>query len=297
MFPALAAKQYKSGFRKQDRTAIVLSIIIPANNESAWIKDCLNAVLRSKDVADAQIIVVANGCDDDTAEQARTMTGAAIAKGWTLDVLDIPTGNKVLALNAGDAAAKGTGLVYLDADVRISDGLLGQIETVLEKDTACFASGQLGIMPAKSWVTRAYARIYAKVPFITDGVPGAGLFAANKPGRARWDNFPSIISDDTFVRLQFKPSERIGVEAGYTWPLVEGFSNLVRVRRRQNDGVAEIASKYPELLINDAKPKLGLAGIARLFVGDPIGFAVYASVALAVKFPSRRNTDGWKRGR
>ncbi len=275
----------------------MLSIIIPANNESAWIKDCLNAVLKSNDVADAQIIVVANGCDDDTAEQARALTELATAKGWTLDVLEISTGSKVLALNAGDATAKGTNLVYLDADVRVSEGLLGEIESVLERDTACFSSGQLRIATAKSWASRAYARIYAKVPFIAQGVPGAGFFAVNRLGRTRWDSFPNIISDDTFVRLQFTPSERIGVDAEYTWPLVEGLSNLVRVRRRQNDGVDEIASKYPELLVNDGKSQLGIAGMVRLLLGDPIGFVVYAGVALAVKFAPGRKTGGWKRGR
>jgi len=275
----------------------VLSIIIPANNESAWIKDCLNAVLKSKDVADAQIIVVANGCDDDTAEQARALTELVTAKGWILDVLEISTGSKMLALNTGDATAKGTNRVYLDADVRVSEGLLGEIESVLEKYTACFTSGQLRIATAKSWASRAYARIYAKVPFIAQGVPGAGFFAVNRQGRTRWDSFPDIISDDTFVRLQFTPTERIGVDAEYTWPLVEGFSNLVRVRRRQNDGVDEIASKYPELLVNDGKSQLGIAGMARLLLGDPIGFAVYAGVALAVKFAPGRKTGDWKRGR
>lgn len=275
----------------------MLSIIIPANNEAAWIKGCLKAVLKSKDVAGAQIIVVANGCNDDTAKQARTFAGSAAAKGWALDVLEIAVGNKMVALNTGDAAAKGANLVYLDADVRVSESLLGKIEAVLENDTACYSSGQLKIATANSWVSRAYARIYAKVPFVTQGVPGAGIFAVNGPGRTRWDNFPDIISDDTFVRLQFAPSERVRVDAEYTWPLVEGFSNLVRVRRRQNDGVDEIALRYPELLSNDGKSRLGLVGIARLFLGDPIGFVVYAGVALAVKFTPRRKNSDWKRGR
>ena len=38
-----------------------LSIIIPANNEGAWIDACLAAVLASDGPRDAQVVVVARG--------------------------------------------------------------------------------------------------------------------------------------------------------------------------------------------------------------------------------------------
>uniref|UniRef100_A0AAN0MD34 Uncharacterized protein n=1 Tax=Yoonia rhodophyticola TaxID=3137370 RepID=A0AAN0MD34_9RHOB len=46
--------------------------------------------------------------------------------------------------------------------------------------------------------------------------------------------------------MNFTPAERVEVPATYIWPMVEGFGNLVRVRRRQDIGVAEIAQKYPD---------------------------------------------------
>lgn len=278
----------------------MLSVIIPASNEEASIAECLGAVLDSTfpaaGGAAVEVIVVANGCRDHTAERAKGFADMARARGWGLRILSLQDGDKMAALNAGDAVAQGDMRLYLDADVLISRQLLGQIEQVLSMPKPAYASGKLQISATPSRTTRAYRRIYEKLPFIARGVPGAGLFAVNAAGRARWGQFPGIISDDTFVRLQFAPDERIGVAAPYQWPLVEGLGNLVRVRRRQNAGVAEIAIKYPELLQNDDKISLGLAGVLRLAIHDPFGFLVYAGVALMVKLTPQQG-DAWGRGR
>lgn len=274
----------------------MLSVIIPANNEGPLIGDCLSALLASPRPATAEVIVVANGCSDDTADQARVFQEQAAQKGWKLIVLDLPEGGKMRALNAGDAKASGVARAYLDADVIVSPGLLGQLDDVLAKDRPLYASGSLHLAKPQSWATRAYARIYARVPFMARGVPGAGLFAVNGKGRTRWGAFPDIISDDTYVRLQFTPHERVGVPARYDWPLVEGIANLIKVRRRQNAGVDEIATKFPDLLRNDDKARFGVSGLARLALRDPVGFVIYAGVALIVKLTPNRST-AWERGR
>ncbi len=47
----------------------MLSVILPASNEEAWIGPCLSALLASDPVpGGAEVIVVANGCRDATAE-------------------------------------------------------------------------------------------------------------------------------------------------------------------------------------------------------------------------------------
>jgi hypothetical protein len=81
----------------------------------------------------------------------------------------------------------------------------------------------------------------------------------------------------------------------YSWPMVEGLRNLVRVRRRQDRGVAEIAALYPALLKNESKARLGLRGLVGLGLRDPIAFAVYLAVSLAVRLPG--TSGGWERGR
>lgn len=277
----------------------MLSIIIPANNEEGYIAACLDALAATSPLPDTrvEIIVAANGCTDATVDIASSYEPIMAAQGWSLVVLDIPEGGKLNALNKADATAKGADRAYLDADVVLSPGVLSELTSVLARDGAVYTSGKLTIAPAQTWVTRAYARVWQRVPFMTDCVPGAGLFAVNAEGRARWGAFPDIISDDTFIRLNFTPAERIGIAAPYTWPMVEGFSNLVKVRRRQDVGVDEVAEKYPELLQNDDKPEFGLSRLMRIVATDPIGFAVYASVAVAVKLGKKTAGSTWSRGR
>ncbi|WP_204112519.1 glycosyltransferase family 2 protein [Shimia biformata] len=274
----------------------VISIIIPAHNEAALIGRCLRAVFASPALSGAEVIVVANGCLDDTADRARALVNDATASGWDLTVLELPEGGKPGALNAGDRAARNGARVYLDADVIVSSGLMAELAATLARSEPIYASGVMCLARARTAVSRAYGRIYGRVPFLTQGVPGAGLFAVNAAGRARWGRFPDIISDDTFVRLLFSPAERVRVTAPYSWPLVEGFGNLVRVRRRQNAGVAQIAALYPDLLTNDDKSDMGIREKATLFLRDPIGFAVYAAVALTVKLVPAKDNH-WSRGR
>ncbi|MCP4819939.1 MAG: glycosyl transferase, partial [Shimia sp.] len=105
-----------------------------------------------------------------------------------------------------------------------------------------------------------------------------------------------IIADDTFVRLSFTPDQRIGVQAGYDWPLVEGFGALVKVRRRQNAGVAEVAEKYPYLLDNDDKNTLSMWQKLRMSLRDPLGMLVYGAVSVIVKMTPQKD-GSWERGR
>lgn len=274
----------------------VLSVIVPASNEEAYIGPCLTALFASAPVpGGAEVVVVANGCRDATAARAQAMAGAAQAAGWGFQVLDLPKGGKPAALNAGDAAANGALRAYLDADVIVTSPVMAELATALATDTARYAGATPRIPRAKSPVTRAYARFWQSLPFAQSTAPGYGLFAVNAAGRARWGDFPAIISDDTFVRLQFTPDERVQVPGQYDWPMIEGFTALTRVRRRQDAGVAEIDRLYPGLLAREGKAKLNLSGLALRALKDPLGFATYAAVSLAVK--ARKGSANWTRGR
>jgi glycosyltransferase involved in cell wall biosynthesis len=275
----------------------LMTVIIPANNEEKLIGACIKALLASDaSPYEIEIIVVANGCTDGTADVARRLAGAAHDRGWGLTVLDVPEGGKLNALNAGDRNARGAMRAYLDADVLVSPPLLGQLCTALDRAEPTYASGTLRIVAHGSRAARAYARLWARVPFMRSGVPGCGLYAVNGAGRARWGAFPAIIADDAFVRLQFSPSERTAVDATFDWPIAEDFDALVKVRRRQDRGVREIEERYPALLANEDKLPLGPLGFLDLALRDPEGFAVYSAVAIAVR---NRQGDGqaWSRSR
>jgi glycosyltransferase involved in cell wall biosynthesis len=276
----------------------VISIIIPANNEQALLPRCLTALAGSDPVAEGvQVIVAANACTDGTVQVAQNMKAAFTALGWELQVLDLPQGGKMHAMNQGDAAASGDKRVYLDADVTVDPALMAQLSQALDGAQPTYASGAVRIAMPQSWVSRAYRQIYKRVPFFTQDVPGCGLFAVNAAGRAQWGDFPDIISDDTFVRLSFRPEQRKKTQAGYDWPIVEGFANLVKVRRRQNIGVDQVAQLYPALQANDTKPQLSLGQKLGLAFSYPLGFCVYAAVALTVKLTQSQADTHWSRGR
>ena len=270
----------------------MLSLIIPASNEEAWIGACLQTVADSDPVPGGfEVIVVANGCRDGTAEVARSFQGRVPG----LRVLDLAEGSKPLALTAGDGAARGDLRAFLDADCRLSKGVLAALARALARPEATYAGATPVIPRPRSALTRAYARFWQRLPFARSVAPGYGLYAVNAAGRSRWGAFPQIISDDTFVRLQFTPEERVQVADRYDWPMVEGLAALIRVRRRQDAGVRELAAHCPDLMAREAKPRLAPADLAGLGFRDPVGFAVYAAVSLAVRL--RRSDGAFTRGR
>ncbi|MFN3846719.1 MAG: glycosyltransferase family 2 protein [Paracoccaceae bacterium] len=272
----------------------MLSVIVPASNEASYIGACLSHLCAS-DARGVQIIVVANGCHDATADVARATLAEHLPDDWTSTVLDLPQGSKPIALNSGDAEAAYKTRVYLDADVTVSPHLLSALAKVLATNLPRYASGTPVIPRAQSAVTRAYTRFWKILPFNQTVAPGYGLFAVNATGRARWGTFPQIIADDTFVRLQFMPEDRVQVPETYDWPMIEGFSALTRVRRRQDAGGRQLQSLFPDLMAREGKPPLTASLLARLILSDPIGFATYSAVSLAVRM--KRGGSGFTRGR
>lgn len=273
------------------------SVLIPAHNEADYLPACLSALAASEPASGpVEVIVIANGCTDDTAQIARGFEEAFAAKGWRLQVLDLPQGGKLGAWNAGEAVATGRALIYLDADVNVSPPLVSQVADVLQGDSPAYASGSPNVTVENDAITRHYTRFWCTTPFMTHGVSGFGVFAMNRAGRARWDAWPDIISDDTFARLNFRPEERTRVPAPFDWPMIEGFVRLVQVRRRQDIGVAEIETRYPQLLQND-DPYDHVQPVWKRALRDPVAFVVFAVVRMTIKLPVLRSANRWVRGR
>lgn len=279
----------------------MLSVIVPAHNEQDYIGVCLQNILQSvfpeERSGPVQVVVVANGCRDKTAAKARILMPDFECRAWQLDVLELEEGGKPKALNAGDDAALYDKRIYIDADIRVTQELLAQLAEALDCHEPVYASGQLTVPPARSFFSRRYARFWVRLPFISKSVPGCGVYAVNRTARARWDMFPEIISDDGFVRYHFTPDEMRRVPGVYEWPITEGLASLVRVRRRQNEGMAEIERLYPHLPAKAAPTAPDTKEKLRLFIKDPLGFVIYSAVAVAVRLPVFRNRSGWDRGR
>lgn len=272
-----------------------LSVIIPASNEAGHIGKCLRSLLDQDHQGEVQVVVVANGCRDDTAARAAAFKGEFAARGWLLTVLERAEGGKTAAMNLGDDHALHANRMYLDADILMDRNMLSALVKTINVAEPRFAGGRLVISPASSRVSRVYGRFWSSLPFMTRNVTGGGLYAVNAAGRARWGRYPQVIADDTYARLQFSEDERHRVNSSYRTNLAEGFPLLVRVRRRQDRGVEEIARLYPELLKRQGHVRPDRRELFGLALRDPVGFAVYAGVALAVR--AKRGDEGWTRDR
>src|SRR3954462_6356852 len=96
----------------------MISVIIPAHNEANVIERTLSELMSGAHPNELEVIVVCNGCTDDTATRARNAgTGYAAKHAINFQVIDTPTPGKINALNLGDKAATAFPRLYIDADI------------------------------------------------------------------------------------------------------------------------------------------------------------------------------------
>src|SRR5690348_11077864 len=136
------------------------SIIIPAHNEAGVIQNTLRALLANKLDRPLQIIVVANGCTDDTARLAREIEGP-------IQVIESPIGNKAHALNLGDRAAEHFPRAYLDADVELSDNALQKVADAF-KDPHCRIAAPTPRHEYRGWnpILAGYYQLWRSLPYV-----------------------------------------------------------------------------------------------------------------------------------
>ncbi|QGN33884.1 glycosyltransferase [Microlunatus sp. Gsoil 973] len=205
------------------------SVVIAAHNEEQVINATLDALLEQQGQAPLEIIVIANGCSDQT---------ASVARRPGVVVVDRPEPGKGAALNAGDEIATTFPRIYLDADIVVPRDGVTKILERLEHD-----SRVLAVVPSRRVdkagrpsIVRAYSAIYERLPVFRNGLFGRGMIALSEEGRARFGAFPLMIADDLFLDSLFSEAEKVEtrdvvvtIEAPYTTR--DLFRRLVRVRR------------------------------------------------------------------
>jgi glycosyltransferase involved in cell wall biosynthesis len=181
-----------------------LSIVIPAHDEGALIARTLRHALGGAAPGEFEVIVVANGCTDDTADHAARAGGG-------IRVAEIPEASKIAALNAGDTLATALPRIYLDADVTVDAHALRALARVLDDAGSPRVAAPTLVVDSSrsSFAVRQYQRIWAESDYRRSGHVGSGIYAVNEAGRARWGAFPDVIADDRFVQQRFLPEERI----------------------------------------------------------------------------------------
>jgi glycosyltransferase involved in cell wall biosynthesis len=177
-----------------------LSVVIPAHDEERVLPRLLEGLADDR----LEVIVVANGCRDATADVAR-------AAG--VRVVEVAEGSKVVALNAGDAAATVFPRAYVDADIEVDAAALLAVAERLRRGPELVASPRLRLdLSDATWPVRAYYAVWELSSFRRRGHIGSGIYALSADGRARFAEFPAVIGDDRFVQGRFAPAERATVD-------------------------------------------------------------------------------------
>ena len=206
------------------------SVVVAAHNEATVIGRCLDALLQDAASGEFHVVVVPNGCADDTARVASDRPDVT--------VVEIPEANKSRALNAGDLAATGFPRIYLDADIVIAtaqarslrDALSGQSPGQLPRALVAVPRRNLEI-DGRPLMVRAYYAINSRLPAFRDGLFGRGAIALSEQARDRFDAFPDMVADDLFLDSLFSAAEKVQVD---------DFATTVAAPRRTRDLVRRL---------------------------------------------------------
>jgi len=219
------------------------TVVIPAHNESTTIARTLNNL---PDLL--PIIVVCNGCTDDTADVARSINK-------NIQVIETPVPSKTNALNLGDNYVRSYPVIYLDADVVLKIGSVERIQEELAKGNI-FAVSPYPKMDFtnSSWLVKAYYKIWLSLPYSKNGMIGSGCYALSQKGRQRFEKFPDIIADDGYVRALFTEVERSNVRGSHSIVSApSSLSWLIKIKTRSRLGRMQLSKTFPELLGNEEK--------------------------------------------
>ena len=100
---------------------VYFSIIIPAHNEEKYLEKTIRSI-KKQSFRDYELIIVTNGCTDQTEEIAKKHQGNKIR------LLSLPKPNVSVARNAGALNAQGETLIFLDADTQLAPDSLEKIK-------------------------------------------------------------------------------------------------------------------------------------------------------------------------
>lgn len=183
---------------------VLASVVIPAHDEQAVIGRCLRALAEGTRSGELDVVVVANGCHDDT---------AAIAKAEGVVVIETPVGGKANALRLGDEQCRTFPRLYLDADSELTGDAVRRMVAALATTgaPACAPAPDFDLTGA-TWVVRGFHRALRALLGDRDSLSGAGAYMLTEAGHDRVFPLPDVIADDGWVHRTFHQDERVVVD-------------------------------------------------------------------------------------
>ncbi len=259
------------------------TVVIPAHNEGRVIGRLLGQLMSGAQANQMNVIVVANGCTDNTADVAATF-------GPGVRVLSVPLASKQHALSTGDGAATGFPRIYVDADVELRARDVVALAGELRRPGVLAAAPERVLaLDGRPWPVRWYYDIWSRLPEVRQGLFGRGVIAVNERGHQRIAGLPPLLADDLVASLSFAAHERrISSAARVTCHPPRTLRDLLRRRVRAATGVIQI-ERSRQAPPSSARTRLpDLLMIVRDEPAMAPRVALFLSVAVIARLRARR---------
>ena len=277
-----------------------MSVIVPAHDEARSIGRLLTALTSNPGQGDRSqdldIVVVCNGCTDDTAQVARTHD-----RDGSIRVMEIPVPSKMEALRAGAAVAQRDVRVFLDADVVVDAASLAAMRRTMESAGA-LACGPVRVFPwegVSRWV-RWYYEVWQELPQVRSGLFGRGVLMVAPAGMQRLDLTTDLLSDDLAMSEAFAPAERVVAQAArVVIRPPKTLADLLRRRVRVAMGNTQADAEG----IRSVQARTGIGDLLGVALRDPrqtLKLPVFLAITLiartrATRQQTRGNATTWLR--
>jgi glycosyltransferase involved in cell wall biosynthesis len=221
-------------------------VVIPAYNGAELLGRSMNSLAQQRFDGDLRVVVGVNDGRADTLATAERLGSLLRRPGAACVVLRTPPG-RCAAFRAAEELLPPGPRLFLDQDAVLSPGAVAALAAVLTPGTGVhFAVPVLRLAPRRSRVSRAYYRMWRELPYVRRSPVTIGAYAVSAAGRRRWESFPTLYSDDKWVRWHFAPAERRVVRtASYQVIVPDGVRALIRARHRYRRGNRELARLSP----------------------------------------------------
>ncbi|HEY7147399.1 MAG TPA: glycosyltransferase family 2 protein [Streptosporangiaceae bacterium] len=259
------------------------TVVIPAHNEGRVIGRLLSRLLPAAAAGDLDVLVVANGCTDDTAEVAASF-------GPRVQVMSIPVASKHEALTAAYRSAAGFPRVFVDADVELGATDIKRLASALGQPGVLAAAPRRHLaLAGRPWPVRWYYQVWDRLPEVRRGLWGRGVIAVGPAGQQRIASLPPLLGDDLAVALSFTPAEsRIVPDARVVVHTPHTLADLLRRRVRAATGIVQM-ERAEQAPASTARTRLpDLAAITWREPAMAPRVALFLAVAALARLRARR---------
>lgn len=258
-----------------------VSIVIPAHDEEQVLGPLLAGL--STGSAAAEVVVVANGCTDRTADVARRFAG--------IRVVESPVASKVRALELGDSLVSHFPRFYVDGDVVLGARDVRALAAALdEPGVHAVGPARELVLDGVSPLVRAYYGVWQRLPGVSRELYGRGVVAVDEEGHRRLSGWRDAMSDDLLVAMSFAPGEvRVVETARAVIRPPRHYRDLLRRRVRVMTGNLRLARDpgAPAVRGSGASPRT-LAALALRTPRLAPGVAVFVATACLAHLGARR---------